>query len=55
MLFKNARTKPNYGGEDLSFNFCKTRQMPYDLPIWHLLTFAYHNTNAITSISRDRG
>jgi hypothetical protein len=55
MLFKNARTKPNYGGEDLAFNFCKTRQMPYDLPIWHLLTFAYHNTNAITSISRDRG
>lgn len=36
-----------------SFNFCKTRRLPYDLPVWHLLTFAYHHTNAVTNLSRD--
>ena len=53
-VLSKKRRKPEYKGEDTSFNFCKTRELPYDLPIWHLLTFAYHNTNAITDISRDR-
>ena len=34
-----AKTKPDYVGQDLSFNFCKTRELPYDIYVWHMLTF----------------
>ena len=26
-------------GDDVKFNFCKTARKPYDLAVWHLLTF----------------
>lgn len=39
VLNKYARRKKKYDGDNLAFNFCKTRELPYDLPIWHLLTF----------------
>jgi len=51
---KNPRTEEIYKGEDLSFNFCKTACKPYDLAVWHLLSFAKNNTKGLNSISRDR-
>jgi|TARA_R100001244_G_scaffold99386_1_gene74270 hypothetical protein len=54
VLTKNPRTKEQYKGEDLSFNFCKTAEKPYDLAVWHLLFFAKNKTKALSEISRDR-
>jgi len=34
-----AKTKPDYEGQDITFNYCKTKELPYDLAVWHLLTF----------------
>ena len=39
VLNKHARTEKHYEGDDLAFNFCKTRALPYDLAVWHILTF----------------
>ena len=47
---------PDYEGQDLSFNCCKTRELPYDIYVWHLLVFCagmINNTNKF-GISRDR-
>ena len=47
---------PDYEGQDLTFNFCKTRELPYDIYVWHLLVFCagmINNTDKF-SISRDR-
>jgi len=54
-LYKYARTEQDrmYKEQDLSFDFCKTNRKPYDLAVWHLLTFI----NRICphfAISRDR-
>ena len=38
VLTKNFR-EPFYNGDDVKFNFCKTARKPYDLAVWHLLTF----------------
>jgi len=38
-LNRLAKTKPDYAGQDITFNYCKTRELPYDLAVWHLLTF----------------
>ena len=38
VLTKNFR-EPFYSGDDVKFNFCKTARKPYDLAVWHLLTF----------------
>ena len=38
VLTKNFR-EPFYTGDDVKFNFCKTARKPYDLAVWHLLTF----------------
>ena len=55
LLYKDAKTKANAPAiGDITFNFCKTAEKPYDIAVWHLLSFAYHNTKAITKISRDR-
>ncbi len=39
VLHKLPKIKPDYEGQDLSFNFCKTRELPYDIYVWHMLTF----------------
>ncbi len=54
ILHKEAKTKPDYEGQDVSFNFCKTAEKPYDIAVWHLLSFCHTHTNAIWRISRDR-
>ena len=38
-LYRFAKTKPDYAGQDITFNYCKTKELPYDLAVWHLLTF----------------
>ena len=37
-LHKNIR-EPYYKDDKLEFNFCKTRQLPYDMMVWKLLKF----------------
>ena len=38
-ITKKVRTKPEYEGEDLTFNFCKTGARTIDIYVWHMLTF----------------
>ena len=47
-----ARTKPAYEGEDITFNFCKTREQVYDLAVWHMLVACAFVKSDFT-ISRD--
>ena len=54
ILSRYAKKKPDYEGQDITFNFCKTAEKPYDVAVWHLLYFAYNESNAITQIKRDR-
>ena len=37
-LYKNIR-EPFYKDDKIEFNFCKTRQLPYDEMVWKLLRF----------------
>ena len=37
-LYKNIR-EPLYKDDNVEFNFCKTRQLPYDMMVWKLLRF----------------
>ena len=37
-LYKNIR-EPFYKDDKIEFNFCKTRQLPYDMMVWKLLKF----------------
>ncbi len=37
-ISKNFR-EPHYKNDNVGFNFCKTARKPYDLAVWHLLTF----------------
>mgnify|MGYP003119480392 CR=1 FL=1 len=37
-LYKNIR-EPFYKDDNVEFNFCKTRQLPYDMMVWKLLKF----------------
>ena len=37
-LHKNIR-EPYYKDDKVEFNFCKTRQLPYDMMVWKLLRF----------------
>jgi len=37
-LYKNIR-EPLYKDDKVEFNFCKTRQLPYDMMVWKLLRF----------------
>jgi len=41
VLPKKALTEADrrYEQQKLDFHFCKTRELPYDLAVWHLLTF----------------
>jgi len=45
-----------YEDQDLSFHFCKTREYPYDIFVWHMLVFCAGMINNIKefNISRDR-
>ena len=55
VLEKNMLTEKEYDSQDLSFNFCKTRAMTYDIYVWHMLVFVagmINDTNKF-SISRD--
>ena len=51
-LTKNFR-EPFYNGDDVKFNFCKTARKPYDLAVWHLLTFVKMIAPSSINISRD--
>lgn len=55
VLEKNIPTEPEYPGQDLSFYFCKTRAMTYDIYVWHMLIFAAGMINDTYkfSVSRD--
>ena len=54
-LTKHARefNDKMYEGQDLSFDFCKTAGKPYDIAVWHLLSFI-HRIVPNFAISRDR-
>ncbi|BAQ87638.1 hypothetical protein [uncultured Mediterranean phage uvMED] len=56
VLYKNKATVKEYEQQDLAFNFCKTRELPYDIYVWHLLVFCAGMINDTEkfSISRDR-
>ena len=55
VLEKNMPTEKQYESQDLSFNFCKTRAMTYDIYVWHMLVFVAGMINDTDkfSISRD--
>jgi hypothetical protein len=56
VLNKNKPTVKEYEQQDLIFNCCKTRELPYDIYVWHILVFCagmINNTDKF-SISRDR-
>jgi len=57
-LNKIIPTKQEYAGQDLKFNFCKTRELPYDIYVWHMLVFIMGlkrtNEKKDFKISRDR-
>ena len=44
---------PWYRGDNIKFNFCKTARKPYDLAVWHMLTFAKMVAPNSIKISRD--
>ena len=54
ILHKEAKTKPDYEGQDIAFNFCKTAEKPYDIAVWHLLSFCLTHTKAMWKVSRQR-
>ena len=51
--------KPRYEGDKTYFNFCKTRELPYDKVVWKLLKFikliVLDPTKADFIISNDNG
>ena len=55
ILTKNKPTVQEYKDQDLTFNCCKTRELPYDIYVWHLLVFCAGMVNDVNkfSISRD--
>ncbi len=69
-LFENGVSKRSYylpgvthtcesqhiaeGGEDSTFDFCKTAAKPYDVVVWHLLSFCKNLNSDTIEISRDR-
>ena len=57
-ISKYAKTERDYEDQDLTFHFCKTRELPYDIYVWHLLVFIMGlkrtNKKKDFKISRDR-
>ena len=41
VLRKYRRTEPEYEGDNLSFDFCKTRMFKYDIAVKHLLAHCH--------------
>ncbi len=39
VLEKKVKTEPDYEGQDLAFNFCKTRKYPYDFYVKAVLMY----------------
>jgi len=55
VLFKDfTKRDRSYKGQDLGFDFCKTNRKPYDLAVWHMLTFAKNVNDDKIEIRRDR-
>ena len=56
VLSKKQNLSPNdiRANRPYAFNCCKTAGKPYDLGVWYLLTWIYHNTDNAIAISRDR-
>ena len=52
VLTKDFR-EPFYNGDNVKFNFCKTARKPYDLAVWHLLTFVKMVAPESIRINRD--
>ena len=54
-LNREAKTPfdKTYAGQDVSFDFCKTNELPYDIVVWYLLTFISRICPHF-AISRDR-
>jgi len=50
---KKERANKSHSDND-GFNFCKTNRKPYDLVVWHMLTFMSHLLGKDFEISRDR-
>ena len=38
-IYKYAKTERDYKDQDLTFHFCKKRELPYDIYVWHMLVF----------------
>ena len=38
-VFNRYEPKPRYEGDKTYFNFCKTRELPYDKVVWKFLKF----------------
>lgn len=57
-ICKYAKTERDYKDQDLTFHFCKTRELPYDIYVWHMLVFIMglkvSNKKKDFEISRDR-
>jgi len=53
LIKKSNDRKPLYEGEDTTFDFCKTNRKPYDLAVWHMLTYIHHINDDKFSIKRD--
>lgn len=52
--FSSDKQKANKSHSDNDgFNFCKTNRKPYDLAVWHMLTFMSHLLGKDFEISRD--
>ena len=52
VLTKNFR-ESFYDGDNVKLNFCKTERKPYDLAVWHLLTFVKMIAPNSIDIARD--
>ena len=46
--------EPQYEGDDVTYNFCKTAEKAYDIIVWHLLMTARVVAPDAISIKRDR-
>ena len=55
LLYKDFRQREKYYKDmDIAFDFCKTNRKPYDLAVWHMLSFAKNVNDDKIEIRRDR-
>ena len=57
VLKRYANRNKDYEGHDVTFNFCKTAQKPYDAVVWSLLCYARYlkEDKSTFKISNDNG